>query len=134
VIFIDTSAWFATFVPTDPNHSAAKALFASTPAQQFVTTDYVLSETLTLFRVRGESRRALELGHQILESRVCQLAWVEKPDVFKAWTIFESYRDKSWSFTDCVSRTVIARLSIAEAFAFDEHFRQFGNVAVIPKV
>jgi len=27
---------------------------------------------------------------------------------------------------------VIERLSINTAFAFDEHFRQFGNVAVVP--
>jgi len=49
-----------------------------------------------------------------------------------AWEVFRQFRDKQWSFTDCVSRVVIERLSIPAAFAFDEHFRQFGNVAVVP--
>ena len=41
-------------------------------------------------------------------------------------------RDKEWSFTDCVSRAVIERLGITTAVAFDEHFRQFGTVIVVP--
>jgi predicted nucleic acid-binding protein len=132
VIFIDTSAWFAVFVPTDVNHRYASPLFDSIPAQNLVTTDYVLAETLTLFKVRGEGARALQLGRQILEGQVCRLAWIEKTDVYKAWTYFDTYRDKGWSFTDCVSRTVIERLNITHAFAFDQHFREFGNVTVVP--
>jgi predicted nucleic acid-binding protein len=132
VIFIDTSAWFAVFVPTDVNHRYASLLFDSIPAQNLLTTDYVLTETLTLFKMRGEGARALQLGRQILEGQLGSLTWVEKADVYKVWTYFDAYRDKGWSFTDCVSRTMIERLHIAHAFAFDQHFREFGNVAVLP--
>jgi predicted nucleic acid-binding protein len=63
-----------------------------------VTTDYVLDEYLILLIVRGEGRRASELGWRILEERVCRLIWVEKQDVHKAWIVFDSYRDKNWEF------------------------------------
>jgi len=132
VIFVDTSAWFAGSVPSDSNHRPARNFLAATDPQLLVTTDYVFDEYLTLLKVRGEATRAIELGRRILEESVCRLIWVEKQDVFKAWTVFESYRDKGWSFTDCVSRAVIERLGIVEAFAFDEHFRQFGNVTIVP--
>jgi uncharacterized protein len=132
VIFVDTSAWFAGFVPTDPKHQSAVAVFSSTPPQQLITSDYIVSEILTLFKVRGEATRAFALGRQILEETICRLVWVEKQDVFKAWTTFGTYRDKDWSFTDCVSRAIIERLEIGEAFAFDAHFREFGNVTVVP--
>ncbi|HJQ81331.1 MAG TPA: hypothetical protein VJ828_15325 [Lacipirellulaceae bacterium] len=59
------------------------------------------------------------------------MIWVKKQDVHKAWIVFDSYRDKSWSFTDWVSRVVIERLNIAEAFTFDDHFREFRNLSVI---
>jgi predicted nucleic acid-binding protein len=133
VIFVDTSAWFATVVPTDLNHRAADEFFASAVPFSLITTDYILDESMTLFKVRGEAHRAREFGRRILDEEVCRLVWVEREDVLRAWTIFESYRDKDWSFTDCVSRAVIERLRIPEAFAFDEHFRQFGNVSVVPK-
>ena len=132
MIFVDTSAWFAGSVPSDSNYRAARDLLAVANPRLLVTTDYVLDEYLTLLKVRGEARRISDLGRRILEQRVCQLIWVEKQDVFKAWTIFESYRDNGWSFTDCVSRVVIERLKITEAFAFDTHFREFGNVVVVP--
>ena len=53
-------------------------------------------------------------------------------DIRRAWEVFRTYDDKQWSFTDCVSRTVIERLKVDEAFVFDEHFRQFGTITVVP--
>jgi len=61
------------------------------------------------------------------------LEWIAPADVGRAWEIFATYQDKGWSFTDCVSRAVIDRLGLATAFAFDEHFRQFGTVSVVPR-
>lgn len=132
MIFVDTSAWFAASVPSDPNFETAAGFLAVTDSALLITTDYVLDEYLTLLKTRGETRRVGALGRRILEEDVCRLEWIEPHDVYKAWTIFESYRDKGWSFTDCVSRIVIERLNIVEAFAFDEHFREFGNVTVVP--
>jgi predicted nucleic acid-binding protein len=132
VIFVDTSAWFAASVPTDRDYRAATDFLAVASPSDLVTTDYVLDEYLTLLKVRGEGRRTSDLGRKILEERVCQLIWVEKQDVYKAWTYFETYRDKGWSFTDCVSKAAMERLNITEAFAFDEHFREFGSLTVVP--
>lgn len=130
-VFVDTGAWFACFVPTDPDHTAART-WLDASIGTLVTTDYVLDELLTLLRIRGEYRRALEIGPRILQAEVCDLEWVTPPDVTGAWQVFAAYRDKGWSFTDCVSRAVMGRLGIATAFAFDEHFQQFGTVRVVP--
>ncbi|MFO0788689.1 MAG: PIN domain-containing protein [Pirellulales bacterium] len=132
MIFVDTSAWFAASVPKDPNHRAAKEFMAATDSILLVTTDYVLDEYLTLLKSRGQLQRLNQLGRQILEEVVCRIEWVQAADVYKAWTIFNSHRDKGWSFTDCVSRTVMERLKIAQAFAFDDHFREFGSISVVP--
>jgi predicted nucleic acid-binding protein len=131
VIFVDTGAWFASFVPSDPDHAAASAWFDSN-TQPLVTTDYVVDELLTLLKIRGEYPRALEVGPLLLRGEVCLLEWVSPSDVAKAWDVFAAYGDKGWSFTDCVSRAVIERLGIATAFAFDVHFRQFGTLNVVP--
>jgi predicted nucleic acid-binding protein len=131
-VFVDTGAWFARFVPTDPDHDAAKAWLDSN-TRLLITTDYVLDELLTLFRVRGEFQRALEIGPQILHGQVCDLEPVTLLDVEAAWRVYSSYRDKDWSFTDCVSRAVMDRLGVDTAFSFDEHFRQFGTVSVVPR-
>jgi len=46
--------------------------------------------------------------------------------------LFRDYADKRWSFTDCTSKVVMERLGIRTAFAFDHHFKQFGDVKVVP--
>jgi len=68
----------------------------------------------------------------ILRENVARLEWVTSRDFHLAWEIYRGYSDKQWSFTDCVSRVVMERLEVAQAFAFDEHFRQFGTVTVVP--
>jgi len=93
---------------------------------------YTIHELLTLLKVRNEFQRALEVGPSLLNGEVCELERVTPSDVKDAWQVFSNYRDRGWSFTDCVNRVVIERLSITTVVAFDEHFRQFGTVTVIP--
>jgi predicted nucleic acid-binding protein len=131
VIFVDTNAWFAAYVPNDSHHQAANTLLRSTQ-DRLLTTDFVLDELLTLLKARGEFQRALVLGERILGGSLARLEWVQPIDVQQAWQVFQAHKDKAWSFTDCVSNVVMARLGITKAFAFDEHFRQFGSVAVFP--
>ena len=61
MIFVDTGAWFAAFVPNDSDHAAAAAWLEQN-VEPLVTTDYVLDELLTLMKRRGEFSRALQLG------------------------------------------------------------------------
>ncbi len=131
MIFVDTGAWFAAFVPNDPHHAAARDWLESN-SEPLLTSDYVLDETLTLLRVRGEQSRAFILGEQILSESIVSLHLVTIREIQLAFDIFSKFEDKRWSFTDCVSRVVMDELKISTAFAFDEHFRQFGTVTVIP--
>lgn len=130
-IFVDTGAWFAYFVPSDPDHPAASELFDKN-THPLITTDYIVDELLTVLKVRGEFQRALEIGPSFFNGDVCNLEWVSQADVANAWQVFSTYRDKGWSFTDCISRVVMERLRITTAVAFDEHFHQFGTVTVVP--
>jgi predicted nucleic acid-binding protein len=131
VIFVDTGAWFAHLVPSDPDHRSARDWFDQNTLP-LVTTDYVVDELLTLLKMRGEYLRALESGSLLLHGEVCDLEWVSRTDVESAWVVFSTFRDKQWSFTDCVSKVVMERLRIDTAISFDVHFRQFGTVSVVP--
>jgi uncharacterized protein len=83
-------------------------------------------------KIRGEFERALRLGESLLDESVCRIEWVSPEDVRAGWEVFRSYRDKGWSFTDCVSYAVMQRLDAPAAFSFDQHFHQFGTVSVVP--
>jgi len=130
-VFVDTSAWYALYVPDDENHAAAWDWYRENQAP-LVVTDYIVDEILTLLRRRGETRRAVRAGRLLLESPAIIVERVSLADFDEAWQVFQRFGDKAWSFTDCTSRVVMQRLEIETALAFDEHFRQFGTVGVVP--
>lgn len=130
MIFVDTSAWFAYADRETDQHHIARGLFAN-HHDRLVTTDYVLAELLTLLRARRRDGVALSLGQRLLSGADAQLIWVTPADVARAWEFFQ-FRDKEWSFVDCVSFAVIERLGISTAFSYDNHFRQFGKLIVLP--
>jgi predicted nucleic acid-binding protein len=68
VIFVDTGAWYATFVPSDRDHDSANAWFEGNN-ERLATTDYVIDEILPLLKVRDEYRRALHLGQKLDDAR-----------------------------------------------------------------
>ncbi len=131
MIFVDTGAWYASIVPSDPDHPAAAAWLAGNN-EPLLTTDYVIDETLTLLRMRGERARSLLLGERFFRGELAEVHMLTEEDIARAWETFKSFDDKDWSFTDCTSKVVIEKLGIAQAFAFDRHFRQFGTIQVVP--
>jgi predicted nucleic acid-binding protein len=131
MILVDTGAWFASVVPWDANHLAATS-WLRLNREPLVTTDYILDETLALLRARKETARAVQLGNQLFAGAVATLYFLTHADIRDAWELFQQYADKEWSFTDCTSKIIIDRLGLATAFSFDQHFRQFGNVVIVP--
>lgn len=131
MVFVDTSAWYAAFVPADRDHMRAQEWLVRNKGV-LVTTDYICDELLTLLKARREYQRALCIGESLLAGRIARLEWVVPADVQAAWRTYSRFRDKEWSFTDCVSIAVMKRLGIDQAFAFDTHFRQLSEVTVHP--
>jgi hypothetical protein len=125
VIFVDTGAWFATFVPSDGNGLVARRWWEDN-REPLVTTDFVLDELLTLLKSRGNAQRAIALGRDLLDGSLGRLERVTEDDLHAAWLLFRAHQLSDWSFTDCTSCAVMRRLGITTVFAFDEHFREMG--------
>jgi predicted nucleic acid-binding protein len=131
MIFVDSGAWFAAAVLPDRRHAEARRWLEQN-TEPLLTTDYIVDETLTLLRARGEPKRALTVGGQFFLGELATIYHVTEDDIRAAWDVFRRYADKEWSFTDCTSKVVMDRLQITTAFAFDKHFHQFGGIIVVP--
>jgi len=130
VIFVDTGAWFARFVPDDPSHERIKTWFAANN-EPLVTSDYCVDETLTLLAARKRVKVSIEAGRLLLEEAIARLHFVTPQQVHRSWILFQSRAYAGWSFTGCTSKIVIDDLNVETAIAVDDHFRQFG-ITVIP--
>ena len=130
-VFVDTGAWFAHFVRRDPDHQAALQWMKANRLP-LLTTDFVLDELLTLLKLRESHSVAVAVGDTLLHKGAARIERVSEEDFVRAWEVFQQYKDKEWSFTDCTSKVAIERLGITHAFAFDTHFEQFGTVIRVP--
>lgn len=130
-MFVDTGAWYAAYVRSDPDHAAVLPRIDNATSRLF-TTDYVLAESLNLLRARNEFDRAIALGNDLLTGAVAELVYLTAADLQKAFVIFSTYRDKLWSFVDCTSLVAMQRLGIVSAISLDKHFRQMPGISVVP--
>jgi predicted nucleic acid-binding protein len=126
-VFIDTSAHFALINSSDPDHKQAKQFLqkAADERYSFLTTNFIVSETYTLIRYRLGHSAAIKYIDNLISSPIF-LERVSKIDEDKALQILKSYSDKDFSYVDATSFVVMKRLGTHIAFAFDNHFRQFG--------
>ncbi len=129
-LFVDTGAWFALNSRSDENHRTAAGFvrrFKKEPVL-FYTTDYVVDETVTLLRFKVSHSQALVFLDFLTESSHVARVQVSSELVGRAEGIFRTYRDKLWSFTDCVSFAFMDELGLEEAFSFDQNFAQYGKI------
>jgi predicted nucleic acid-binding protein len=130
-VFVDTGAWFASIVPDDPRHQRVLSWMKSNPLP-LVTTDYVVDETLTLLRARGELNRAITMGTQFFDHDVANVFPITTDHARKAWNLFRQQPQRRWSFTDCTSKVIMDELHIRKALAFDHHFEELGSIELLP--
>lgn len=131
--FIDTSGFYAVLVSCDDQHTRAAKVFATARKRRttFVTTDYVLDETLTLLGARGARHVIAPFLDRTLGSTACRIEWTGPERFSAAAALLVKHADQDWSFTDCVSFVVMKELSIARALTKDRNFEQAGFGALL---
>jgi len=127
-IFVDTSAWIALADKSDQNHHRAQTNYEQQikpHSIQLLTSDYVLDETLTLIRYHmgliyartfWQSVQQAQDHGSLSISRVTEEVWLD------ALAVFFRYHDQQFSFTDCTSFVLLARVPVDAVFSFDKDF------------
>jgi predicted nucleic acid-binding protein len=131
MIFVDAGALYSLVVAEDRRHTEVEDWYNANH-QPLVTTDYCVDELLTLLIARKRPALAVATGWKMFNEEICRLQFLSTPQIHRAWILFQQRAAAGWSFTDCTSKIVMDDLGIATAAALDDHFRQFGNVAVVP--
>jgi predicted nucleic acid-binding protein len=124
-LFIDTSALYALMDRDDLSHADARQFWAELdPNEPLITHNYVLVETSALVQRR--------LGIEALQVLVDELLlpistiFVERAVHDAAVSAVLAARLRQLSVVDAVSFEVMRRSGVRVAFAFDQHFAQFG--------
>jgi predicted nucleic acid-binding protein len=127
--FVDTGAWFAFFVASDPDHRVVCQAFEQWEGR-LLTTEYVFDELVTLLLYRTGHNNSVRAGNALRSGAIAEMVMVQFPDIEHAWRQLCLEADKRYSFTDCTSFAVMKRLGVDTAVAVDKHFRQAGFVVL----
>jgi uncharacterized protein len=129
-VFVDTWGWLSLADSREPAHSAVVALRHQHAAQHitWVTTDYVLDETITrLFqRVPFDGARRFADGiFAAHKAGALALEFITPERFAAAYRLRLKFDDKpNISFTDLTSFAVMTELGIRQAITGDAHYEQ----------
>jgi predicted nucleic acid-binding protein len=134
-IFVDTWAWYALADIADADHTLAKLLNEQLLDQghTFITTNFVLSETVTLIRYHLHHQAAVQFWktlRMLIDAELVHYVRVTESHEDAAWEIFERYADQKFSYTDCTSFAVMRDLGLQQVFTGDQHFATMGYILV----
>ena len=101
----------------------AKRIYAQ--RWQLITSNLVLPELHAGLLGRFGRGLAFDVLHGI-DNGTTVVERVTSGDEARARRILVQYDDKDFSLTDATSFAMMERLRIPYAFAFDQHFRQYG--------
>jgi predicted nucleic acid-binding protein len=127
-LFVDSSGWTALYNPRDKYRARARTGIQLIAGQEveFITTDYVLDETITNLQSGYSHAAAEKFGIWVLQQETVQIERITEAIWDEAWALFQQYDDKDFSFTDCTSFVVMQRHKLRDVFSFDHHFEQMG--------
>ena len=128
MIFVDTGAFLARYLPRDDDHDRATRSWKTLVRRKWkcYTSNFVLDETFTLLARRSSYSFAAERARTLYASRALEILRPILEDEHEALVLFEKYADQEVSFTDCISFALMKRQHVRRAFAFDRHFKDAG--------
>jgi|SRR5579872_1181006 len=125
MIFVDTGAFIARNLARDSYHAEAGVIWRQLASERLVTSNHVVSETLTYIGRRASYSFAAECGERLHSSKI-EILYSTEEDEKAALKLFSKFAGQQVSFTDCVSFALMHEFGIATAFTFDRHFIQAG--------
>jgi predicted nucleic acid-binding protein len=132
-IYVDTSGFYALVIKEDNRHKVASHVLrdARKRKRRFVTSGYILDETATLLKARGQVHLLRAFFEKVFASEVCRVEWTDPESFHDVQAFFLKHADQPWSFTDCVSFCIMKRLHLRDALTKDSHFHEAGFVVLL---
>jgi len=129
--FADT--WFyVSLLDRDDAHHSEVVTFLSSDNGLFVTTRWVLLETLNLLGSTRLRSNAAELVSSLENDPQTTIIDASNEFFWRGLRLFTDRPDKGWSLTDCISFIVMDEYNLSEALTGDHHFTQAGFLPLFP--
>lgn len=124
-VFVDTSAWVALLNKSDQYFQNAIKVYSDLADVKLFVSNFVVGETYTWLRNKVSYKTAysfLKSTYKKSELSQAEIIYADSSLEQSALHLLERYKDHRISFTDALSFSVMDKLKISDAFAYDSHF------------
>lgn len=121
-VFIDSNVFIALFIKDDSLHEKASDKWSKLREEEvyLFTSDLVISEVLTVLRLKDGKETAIDFGRIALEeSEILNIIPVTQELMNDSYSVFKEVENKDFSFVDA-SIVAISRKLDMEVVTFDE--------------
>ena len=122
-VFADTFYWLALLNVDDAYHE--KVTHVEKPGR-LVVTWAVQVEVLDALSTQRFRPLAQTFWQECRDDNNLSIVPLDESLLIRAMDLFTRRPDKDWSFTDCISFTIMEDRGITEALTADHHFEQAG--------
>ncbi len=131
-IFVDSGAWVALAVESDPWHALASEQWVTIErsSARLVTSVPVFIETFTFLDRRGSRRDALLWRESLQKIRALRVVGCTAAHLASAGKELERPIARRVSLVDATSFAIMRTEGIRRAFTFDQHFATAGFLPV----
>lgn len=129
--FVDTSFWIALRFRSDARHQAPREIWEAGTGP-LLTTPLVVGETWTFLVRRAGHQPAVQFLDAVGKLSRLTVRHVDDDAESEAWRWLRRHDERQYSFVDATSFTLMRRLRIREALAFDGDFGAAGFTETRP--
>jgi predicted nucleic acid-binding protein len=123
--FIDTSGFFSSLSKDDRSHEKTLEILSDV-RRRFMTTDWILGETLNLLTARKRHHLGIQFLESIGESKVLNILSVDSDHFEQSKKLFIKFKDQQVPFTDCTSFVMMKEYKMVDVLTADRHFKVMG--------
>ena len=126
--FVDSGAWIALAISSDPYHDQAKSkwLFLTREGGRIHTSVPVIIETFTFLDQNTSRATALQWKDSVYELSKLSIWECSKKDLEDSWRWYYRKDLYKLSAVDATSFSLMLRHGVKKALAFDTHFATAG--------
>ncbi|MDP3988729.1 MAG: PIN domain-containing protein [bacterium] len=133
-VFVDSNVFIAAANGSDNLHARAISVLeeCARSGDELITSNYVVSEALTILSMRGSKKLALSFAEIIYNSSSAIVRVNVDPEIeHRALELFSIVTSKNISFCDCVSVAIVELYRIPVIASFGADFKKFKERFII---
>lgn len=123
-VFIDANVLCGLFNNKDSLHERSKKAIESLRKSALVISNFILLECYTIISQRTSKAHSIHFRQYMLANKQYGILWIDQKLEEDTWKIFQSIKDKNFSYVDASILAAMKSEKITHLLSFDAGFSQ----------